>query len=77
MRKYLSAVCSGKTIQELEHDINDSIALEEQSQKGRLIEVISVSLSSCYDLNERVPIHTVVILWSYVPLKRKKGTAKP
>ena len=68
MKKYLSAVCTGKTIQELEHDINDSIALEENAEQGRLIEVINISLSSCYDLKERTPVHTAVILWSYTPM---------
>jgi len=67
MRKYLSAVCSGKTIQELEHDINDSIALEEESGEGQLIEIINVSFSSCYDSKEEHLVYTAVIIWSYKP----------
>ena len=70
MKRYLSAVCTAKTVQELEESINESIMLEEDAEEGQLIEVISVSLSSCYDRKERVPIHTAVILWSYVPAKK-------
>jgi hypothetical protein len=66
--KYLSAVCSGKTVQELEYDINASIALEEQAKEGQLIELINVSLSSCYDFKEGCLIHTTVIIWSYKPI---------
>jgi hypothetical protein len=76
MVKYLSAVCSGKTVQELEQDINDSIALEEESGEGQLIEVINVSLSSFYDFKEGTPIHTAVVLWSYVPIKQMKKKEK-
>ena len=39
MIHFLSAVCSGKTVQELEHDINASIVLEEQAEEGQLIEL--------------------------------------
>ena len=67
MKKYLSAVCSGKTIQELEHDINNSIALEEESGEGQLIEIINVSLSSCYDSKEERLVYTAIIIWSYKP----------
>jgi hypothetical protein len=73
MRKYLSAVCSGQTVQELEMDINNSIALEEQAKEDQLIELINVSLSSCYDYKEGCLIHTAVIIWSYKPIK---GTGK-
>jgi len=69
MRKYLSAVCSGKTVQELEHDLNESIGLEENAGKGQLIELINVSLSSCYDFKEGCLVHTAVIIWSYKPIK--------
>jgi len=69
MMKYLSAVCSGKTVQELEHDLNESIALEEKAEKGQLIELINVSLSSCYDFKEGCLVHTAVIIWSYKPIK--------
>ena len=69
MIKYLSAVCSGKTIQELEHDLNASIALEEQAKEGKLIELINVSLSSCYDYKEGCVVHTAVIIWSYKPIR--------
>ena len=68
MKRYLSAVCSGKTVQELEHDINASIALEEKAEEGQLIELINVSLSSCYDFKEGCLIHTAVIIWSYKPI---------
>ena len=68
MVKYLSAVCSGKTVQDLEHDLNASIELEEQSEEGQLIELINVSLSSCYDFKERCLVHTAVIIWSYKPI---------
>jgi len=71
--KYLSAVCSGKTVQELEHDLNVSIALEEKAEEGQLIELINVSLSSCYDYKEGCLVHTAVIIWSYKPIK---GTSK-
>ena len=73
MIKYLSAVCSGKTVQELEHDLNESIGLEENAGKGQLIELINVSLSSCYDFKEECLVHTAVIIWSYKPIK---GTDK-
>jgi len=73
MIKFLSAVCSGKTVQELEHDINASIGLEEQAKEGQLIELINVSLSSCYDYKEGCLIHTAVIIWSYKP---SRGTGK-
>jgi hypothetical protein len=73
MIKYLSAVCCGKTVQELEHDLNASIALEEQAKEGQLIELINVSLSSCYDFKEGCLVHTAVIIWSY---KQIKGTRK-
>jgi hypothetical protein len=73
---YLAGWIPGKTIQELEHDINDSIALEEESGEGQLIEVINVSLSSCYDSKEGTPIHTAVVLWSYVPIKQMKKKEK-
>jgi hypothetical protein len=66
---YLSAVCSGKTVQDLEDDINNSIALEEQAKEGKLIELINVSLSSCYDYKEGCLVHTAVIIWSYKPIK--------
>jgi hypothetical protein len=66
---YLSAVCSGKTVQDLEDDINNSIALEEQAKEGQLIELINVSLSSCYDYKEGCLVHTAIILWSYKPIK--------
>jgi hypothetical protein len=70
MIKYLSAVCSGKTVQELEHDLNESIALEEKSDEGQLIELINVSLSSCYDFKEGCLVHTAVIIWSYKSIKK-------
>jgi hypothetical protein len=66
---YLSAVCSGKTVQDLEDDINNSISLEEQAKEGQLIELINVSLSSCYDYKEGCLVHTAVIIWSYKPIK--------
>ena len=74
MKRYLSAVCSGESIQEQEHDINNSIALEEESGEGQLIEVINVSLSSCYDSKRGTPLHTAVVLWSYVPINKEKKT---
>ena len=73
MKRYLSAVCIGKTIQELEEGINESIMLEEKAREGKLIEVINVSLSSCYDFKEGIPIYTAVVLWSYESLKKKKA----
>jgi len=72
MKRYLSAVCSGKTNEELEEDINNSIMLEEETGEGQLIEVINVSLSSCYDLKQESLVHTAVVLWSYIPIKEKK-----
>jgi hypothetical protein len=66
---YLSAVCSGKTVQDLEDDINNSISLEEQAKEGQLIELINVSSSSCYDYKEGCLVHTAVIIWSYKPIK--------
>jgi len=69
MIKYLSAVCSGKTVKELEHDLNESIALEQKAEEGQLIELINVSLSSCYDFKEGYLVHTAVIIWSYKPIK--------
>lgn len=71
MRNYLTAVCSGKNPDELEVAINKSIRLEEQASEGQLVEVINVSLSSCYDFKEGNLVHTAVVLWSYVPLRDK------
>jgi hypothetical protein len=69
MIKYLSAVCSGKTIKELEHDLNTSVTLEEKAEEGQLIELINVSLSSCYDFKEGCLVYTAVVIWSYKPIK--------